>query len=321
MGDRRFLAVLLVAISVAIAAGFGVFRYLQNAEINARVPTRSVVVAAVDITEGQVITSDQAKVVSLPVASVPSDAFSLVDSVVGRVARIAVFTGEALVPGRLAPVGAGAGLEVKITPGKRAMAVKIDEVAGMSGLIQPNGRVDVLLTLKDEGSNEQQHAKLFMSNMRVLAVGSQIERGPDGRPMNATTAALEVTPEEAEELALAASQGKIQLVLRGYGDPDTVGTKGTSSREMMRRLDMTVPPAPTPAPTAAPRRPAPRSSSPRSAAPALAPMTAPAAKSPDSSVVQVYRRSTLTQQKIEKRDATKRDSVKRDSTPSFSPFE
>jgi pilus assembly protein CpaB len=83
-------------------------------------------------------------------ASVPAGAYAVADSVVGRVTRIPVFKGEALVPGRLAPPGTGPGLEVKITPGKRAMAVKINDVTGIAGLIQPNSRVDVLVTLKDE---------------------------------------------------------------------------------------------------------------------------------------------------------------------------
>jgi pilus assembly protein CpaB len=304
MGERRFGLVLVVALLVAGLAGFGVFRFLQQAQEAARVPMGKVVVAAIDLTEGHVIAPTDAKVVDVPLATVPPGAYQSVDSVVGRVTRIPVFVTEALVPGRLAPVGSGAGLEVKITPGKRAMAVRIDDVVGLSGLIQPNSRVDVLVTLRDDGSGAQQRAKLFMSNMRVLSVGSQIERGPDGQALNETTAALEVTPAEAEQLAIATNQGKIQLVLRGYGDPDTVATRGASMSDISVGRSA---PAPQPSREVS-RRDPPRRAAPPAPAPVVIvqqPAPAPRPRNPDSSVVQVYRGDRVTQQRFEKKDSTK----------------
>src|SRR5690606_28208414 len=110
----------------------------------------------------------------------------------------------------------------------------INDVAGISGLIQPNSRVDVLVTLRDRIAGEEaQVAKLFMENMRVLSVGTEVQRGLDGKPINATTATLEVTPTEAERLAVAMNQGTVQLVLRGYGDPDTTDTKGARSADVL----------------------------------------------------------------------------------------
>ncbi len=312
MGDRRFGIVLLVALLVAGVSGFGVYRMLQQAQADSRVPTATVVVAAVDLPDGHLVGASDVSVVDLPLAAVPAGAFATADSVVGRVTRVSVFMGEALLPGRLAPIGTGAGIEVKITPGKRAMAVKIDEVAGLSGLIQPNSRVDVLVTLNDDMTSgiQQQRAKLFMSNMRVLSVGSQVERGPDGRPMNATTAALEVTPVESEQLAVAANQGKIQLVLRGYGDPDTVETKGATVRGMMGRGE--APPPPAPRPVARTSVPSPATAPVQLAPPVQAP------RKPDSAVVQVYRRDKLTQTTLEKRDTLKvRDTIK---PPASSPL-
>jgi pilus assembly protein CpaB len=247
------------------------------------------------------------KMVDVPLAGVVPGAFRSADSVVGRVTRIPVFTGEALVPGRLAPVGSGAGLEVKITPGKRAMAVRINDVVGLSGLIQPNSRVDVLVTLKDDGTGQKQRAKLFMSNMRVLSVGANIERGPDGRPLNEATAALEVTPTEAEQLAIATSMGQIQLVLRGYGDPDTVTTRGASLSDIsLGRSVVVEAPAPAPERHPEPRRaaPAPRPA-PVAPAPVVVQQAPPRPRLPDSSVIQIYRGPQVSQQRIEKKDSTK----------------
>lgn len=301
MGDRRFTIVLVVALLVAAVAGFGVFRLLQKARTDAQTPTRAIVVAARDLSEGHVVTAADITERTMAVDLIPAGAFTRVDSVVGRVTRISVFTGEVIVPGRLAPQGAGAGLEIKIAPGKRAMGVRIDDVAGVSGLIQPGSRVDVLVTLRD-GNGEQQRAKLFMSNMRVLSVGSQTERGPDGRSRDATTAALEVSPTEAEQLAVALSQGKIQLVLRGFGDPDTVRTDGASMRDVNKRLNIPdAAPAPAPAPVI-------RRATPTPVAPPPAPapvVAAPAKPRSDTAVVQIYRGSAAQEQKFIKRDTTK----------------
>src|SRR5215207_4627788 len=172
--DRRFQMVLLTAVVVALGATYGVYRVLQQAKDSNRIPTVPVVVAAQDIGEGKRIERLDVTVGQWPASTVPAGVFSSTDSLIGRVARIPVFKGEPVVPGRLAPPGTGPGLEVKITPGKRAMALKINDVAGIAGLIQPNSRVDVLVTLNDEEFNKQR-AKLFMSNMRVLSVGTQVE--------------------------------------------------------------------------------------------------------------------------------------------------
>ncbi len=304
MGDRRFGIVLFVALLIAGAAAYGVSSMLRQAQAEALVPTLPVVVAAQDISDGQLVDIADVTVVELPVAAVPPGSFRVADSVVGRVTRLPIFTGETFLPGRLAPVGTGAGLEVKITPGKRAMAIRIDDVAGVSGLIQPNSRVDVLVTINDESAGQTQRAKLFMSNMRVLSVGSQVERGPDGRPMNATTAALEVTPVESEQLAIAANQGKIQLVLRGYGDPDTVETEGATVRGMLGS-------APAPVVRTEPVRAAPRTSTPTPTPVTAAPVPAPEPKKADSAVIQVYRRSAVTQQQVQRKDSTPPDTLSR----------
>ncbi len=230
-----------------------------------------------------------------PIATVPVGAFSSVDSAVGRVTRIAIFNGEAIVPGRLAPAGAGAGLEQKIAPGTRAMAVRINDVAGISGLLQPNSRVDVLVTLAEDANNrDTQMAKLFMENMRVLSVGTEVQRDADGKPNNATTVTLGVTPQEAEQLAVAMNKGSIQLVLRGYGDPDTVRTAGATSSDVLALLRG----APAVKPAEAHREARRRIVAPPKPVPVAVVMAKPAP--PDSVTVSVYRADKPTKQTFEK---------------------
>ena len=204
----RYKYVFWLALVVAAIATFGAYRYLQANSGPAKVESRPVVVAKTDIPEGAGITAEQVGTVNLALSLIPVGALSSTDSVIGRVTRVTIFNGEAIVPGRLAPVGTGPGIEIKIPPGKRAMAVRINDVAGISGLVQPNSRVDVLVTIADQATNKQV-AKLFMENMQVLSVGTEIQRDAAGKPNTATTATLAVTPEEAERLAIAMNTGSI----------------------------------------------------------------------------------------------------------------
>ena len=288
----RYKLVFWGALLVAAAATFGAYRLLA-ANSKAELTTRPVVIANRDIPEGIAIDRIALSVSQWPVQTVPVGAFSSIDSVAGRVARVAVYNGEAIVPGRLAPVGTGPGLELKIPPGQRAMAVRINDVAGISGLLQPNSRVDVLVTIREENADKQV-AKLFMSNMLVLSVGTEVQRDTQGKPINATTVTLAVTPEEAERLAIAMNTGSIQLVLRGYGDPDSVRTKGASSGDVLSQLKGTSTVIPSPSRATPPKivyRPLP--------APKPEPKKEAPPPPPDSFKVDVYRAGKAVQQKFD----------------------
>ena len=306
MAAKRYSFVFYVAILVAIAATYSVFKVLESTKASSRVATAPVVIAARDIKEGVVIDRIALSVAQWPVSTVPVGAYGRVDSVAGRVARVSIFNGEPIVPGRLAPEGTAPGLITKITPGKRAMGVRINDVSGISGLILPDSRVDIVLTTTL--GNATKTAKIFMSNMRVLGIGTETARSEDGRPIPATVATLEVTPEESERLLIAQASGAIQLVLRGYGDPDSVITRGATTADVERAL--------RDAPVATqPRRSAPRPSVP---APRVAPETvivtqqAPPAKTqpkPDSNKVEIFRGAKKSEEKFVK------DSIRRDTIP------
>ncbi len=305
MAERRYTLVFVGAVLVAIAATFGVYRLLQATKESSRVATVAVVVASRDIPEGHGVERAALSTNLWPVQAVPAGYFGSVDSVAGRVTRVTIFKGEAIVPGRLAPIGTGAGLEVKITPGKRAMAVRINDVVGISNLIQPNSRVDVMVTIGDANSGGQRVAKLFMDNMRVLSVGTQVQRSEDGSINSATTATLEVTPDEAERLAVAMNQGSIQLVLRGYGDPENITTKGATSTDVLKQLRDGQVVAPPVARVPGPRPVPPRQAPPPVPKPVI--VEAPAVIKPsgsDSSTIHVIRGGKDTPQKVEKNDST-----------------
>ncbi|MDQ4080061.1 MAG: Flp pilus assembly protein CpaB [Gemmatimonadota bacterium] len=298
MAQRRYTIVFYAAVFVAAMATYGVFRVLQAAKTSARVATRSVVVAATDIPAGALLDKESLEVKQWPAVSVPKDALGTLTAAEGRVTRVPVFAGEAIVPGRLARAGTAPGLEARITPGMRAMSVRINDVAGLSGLIQPNSRVDVLVSLREGGREAEEVSKLFLENMRVLSMGSRTTRDDSGDPTPATTATLEVTPAQAEKLAVAMRQGMIQLVLRGFDDTDSTRTKGASTSEVLATLR-----EPKPKPVVAETRSRPARSTSSRTAPArqVPPPVSVAAQpaKPDSLTVRVYRGSTVTQQKFD----------------------
>jgi pilus assembly protein CpaB len=307
MAAKRYSLVFYAAIIVALLSTFGVYRVLEVTKANARVATAPVVIAQKDLTEGASIDRMAVVVAQWPVGTIPAGAFTSIDSVAGRVTRVAVFKGEALVPGRLAPDGTGPGLEVKITPGKRAFAFRINDVSGIAGLIQPNSRVDILVVI-NSGGEKGNVARLFMENMRVLAIGAVAQRTEDGRQINAAVCTVEVTPEEGEKLAIATTQGQIQLLLRGYGDPDSAKTRGATTAEIVNGLKG----APT---VAEAPRPEPRRSAPRREAPPAQPVATPVVQAPpppkpkaDTNTVTIIRGREVQQAKFA--DTAKKDSTK-----------
>lgn len=312
MATRRYSLVLVTSLIVAAIATFLVYRYIASSTQRNQIATLPVVVAAKNIAEGAEILDADVRVEQWPEPVVPENAFEAPVRVSGRVSRVPIYAGEAIVPGRLAPEGASPGLEAKIAPGKRAMGVRINDVSGMNGMILPNSRVDILLTTTAaSGETSQQSARLFMENMRVLAMGSEVTRGADGKVTPSSVAMVEVTPDEAERLAVATAQGQIQLVLRGYSEPGSSNTSGTKTGEVASQL------RPDPARRTATRPPA--RTTPAVAAPAPAPVSAPPSappsnsvtvQKPESTTIQVWRGPKRSDEKLTK-DSVRRDTIKR----------
>jgi pilus assembly protein CpaB len=209
----RRVAIVLGLVSALV---FSWIHRVETPSSHTRAATAPVVVAQRDLAEGAAVDRMAVMVAQWPVGTIPAGAFTTVDSVAGRLTRAAIFKGEALVPGRLAPDGARSGLDIQITPGKRAVSFGVNDVSGISGLIQPNSRVDIVLVM-DGGAEKDRVARVFMENMRILAMNAV-----PGDPGATAVATVEVTPAEAERLANATTQGQIQVMLRGYGDPRPV---------------------------------------------------------------------------------------------------
>ncbi|HEY0780382.1 MAG TPA: Flp pilus assembly protein CpaB [Gemmatirosa sp.] len=230
LSDHRYTAIFGAALLTASGATFAVYRMLGTARTPQRESVRSVVVAVRDVPVGVPVPREALGVASWPARVAPAESFGSADSVAGRVTRAPLMPGEPVLMSRLAARGAAPGLEGAIDPTRRAMAVRVNEAASVSGLVRQNSRVDVLIA--GRGDVSQATARVLMSDVRVLGVGSVRPpdtptngAAPDPAP-SATTASivtLEVTPAQAELLAAAEGQGAIQVVLRGYGSTGTDG--------------------------------------------------------------------------------------------------
>ena len=147
MARMRITLVLLLALAAGGGLALGTYRYMQNVPVKTvSMPTKPVVVAAVDLELGAQIKADDLHVVEWPASSVPNGAFSTPDEVVGRGLVMPVIQNEPILPMKLAGKDAGAGLPVVIPEGKRAVSVRVNDVIGVAGYVLPGTHVDVLAT-------------------------------------------------------------------------------------------------------------------------------------------------------------------------------
>ena len=247
MRNKRFFIVLVGALIFGVLAAVSVSRYLSSAQAYTKNLSK-VAVAKVQIPLGTKIVAEQVTVVQFPKESTPDGTFESADKLVGRVAVMNIPAREPITESRLAPEGTAAGLSAVIPEGYRAMTVKVDDAAGISGFIMPGAFVDVVVVIDPrEGSGMQDPiSKIVLQNIKVLANGQNIDKPENQREANSVKAVtLQVTPEQAEKLALASNEGKLQLVMRNQIDQGDEQTKGVNKRELITGSDRAMP-APEP---------------------------------------------------------------------------
>ena len=249
--QNRLKIALVVAVFFGLIAAYGIYNFLRQQKDVAeslRTATQNVVVASKDIPAGTTINDEMikkgmVKTIPWPKTSVPGGSFASPEQIIGKTNRVKIIANEPILESRLA--GEGAGLTARLEQGKRAMAVKVDEIIGVSGFIVPDDRVDVIVTTVPPGSNNQENrmSKIVLQNKRVLSVAQNVEQ-KEGKPQVARSITLEVSPEEAEKLSLASQEGQIVLALRATGDVSEAKTIGSNKRDL---LSVAMAPKKTPA--------------------------------------------------------------------------
>jgi pilus assembly protein CpaB len=170
-----------------------------------------------------------------------------IQDVKGSMTRVAIMRGEPIRRDKLIKPGDGAGFMSAILPsGMRAVAIKIDNSGDSSagGFILPNDRVDVVRIARDDEATKARGVEVFTSqtilaNVRVLAIGQNVEEQNGKKVVTGANATLELDPDQVNLIILAqqSSNSNLHLVLRSLADSGgpaetVVGAPGASKGEL-----------------------------------------------------------------------------------------
>ncbi len=244
MNRTRLLMIGVLALAVGLLVSVYVYKSLQARSGGGGEPGVDVMVAANDLQVGERVDEHDIKIIKIPAPDLPPGAPRKRSDVIGHGVIIPISKGEFILPNRLAAENAGSGLPSLIPPGMRAVSVRVNEVVSVAGFVTPGTRVDVLLTGTPGGSGEQQTTTV-LQNVAVLASGHTLERTSTGEAQNAAVITLLVSPDDAQRLTLASSEGHIQLALRNPLDTKEDDVPSSNSRGLYKGMAA---PAPVHAP-------------------------------------------------------------------------
>jgi len=217
MVKGKAIAMLVVSVAMGAGALWLANNWLKNQYGAATSPDTAeaqVVVAAQMIPLGTQLEAKHIKLATINSELAPKTSFSKLEDVVGQVAQVDIFIDDIIRSERLAKSGEGSLFASLITPTKRAVTIRVNDVVGVAGFLLPGNYVDVLVSIGDRGSVR---TNTVLENIKVLAV-DQTARTADNKPVLVRAVTLELTPIEAEKLMTASNQGSIQLALRNPKD-------------------------------------------------------------------------------------------------------
>ena len=222
---RESLIALGVALVLGVLAVYLANIFLSRSEVRteaAAIGTTRVAVAAVPLDYGVEVTPEKIRFVDFPNTNLPAGSFRTINQLLPmgkkRVALRPIQVNELILASKLSGEGQSASIAALLPDGKRAAAIRLNDVSGVAGFIQPNDSVDVLVTRQASvAGGTSQQTDVLLQNIRVIAI-DQNAKNADGTPSIAKTATLEVQPVDAQKLALAQQVGSLSLVLRKPGE-------------------------------------------------------------------------------------------------------
>lgn len=234
--SARNLMLILSALLIASGTAYFARNWMaaERAQIAATVPphppepAHAVLVAKTDLPAGLFVRKEHLRWQAWPDETL--DPNYLIEgrhdpqAVIGGVVRRGIFAGQPVTPAQIAHPGDRGFLAAVLKPGMRAVSIRVSETTGISGLVLPGDRVDVILThaiSRAEGlaERESRASETILENVRVLAI-DQVLNDQESEPRLAETATLEVTPRQVELVALASELGRLSLSLRSLGRPE-----------------------------------------------------------------------------------------------------
>ena len=236
------LIILVIAAGAAIGAVFLVRSMQQPAPAVAAVapvevekpkaPAKQILVAKSAIPVGKFVVADDLKWQAWPDGS-PTGAFidqkgnpEALEKMAGAVARYELVEGEPITNTKLVLPGDSGFMAAMLKPGTRAVAIEIAPETAAGGFIQPNDRVDVIVTREveaTEGANTVQNYRsdLILANVRVLAIDGVYAPPPaagQAAPLIGSRATLELGERDTTLINAAQRAGELSLTLRSIAD-------------------------------------------------------------------------------------------------------
>jgi pilus assembly protein CpaB len=230
---RQTLIALGVAVILGLLAVFFANTYLTGREKQLAASPEGMVrvaVAAMPLAYGADVTPDKVKFVAYPAASLPPGVYKSIPELLPmgkrRVALRPIQVNQPLLAADLSGEGQNASIAALLPDGMRAATVRINDISGVAGFVKPNDTVDVLITRQAIGANGvedrgEQVTDVLLQNIRVIAMG-QDAVGADGRPSPTRSTTLELTPLDAQKVALGQQLGQLSLVLRKPGEEQNI---------------------------------------------------------------------------------------------------
>ena len=250
---------LWISIGMGIFAMFLIYSYSQEkkAEYDRRYGTsKRVLVAAKDILEMSTIDETMIEYQEYPVDFIQPGALTEPDLIINKVASAPIKKGEQILNTKLLSLGANTGLSTQVAPGKRAVSLPVDETRGVSKLLQPGDRIDILASVEvGKGANKEIEVKTLMQDVVVLATGLKITNNIPRlleknqysneavfRNLNGDTTftaiTIEATPQEAQSLVymMATAPGSLFLTLRNPNDRITAPMGSSDVNSVLGKL-------------------------------------------------------------------------------------
>jgi pilus assembly protein CpaB len=215
---RRLITALLVAIVVSGGFTFWLSRGFRNA--HAAPAARQYVTAGQNMEAGETIRPASVVLLDWPNNTPLEGAFTKLEEVAGRTLLYPLSKGQPILERQLY-TGTGVGLSMKIPDGMRAISLRSDQVVGVAGFLLPGTHIDVLVTYRTANVPDPVTTTV-LQDAQIIAAGQKTQPDPDGKATTVDVVTLLVTPQNAEKVVLASTQGTVHFVLRNGSDHDHV---------------------------------------------------------------------------------------------------
>jgi pilus assembly protein CpaB len=233
----RPLIVLALALAMALAAVFFARSWIQGQSVaptavSAPAQVVQVVAAAASLKFGDRLAKENLRLVAWPTGSVPEGTFKSIDDLLGEQQRVvlqAIQPNELILASKVTGPGQRASLSAVITSGMRAMTIRVNDVLGVAGFVLPGDRVDIMLTR--EIIKDQPITDVLLQNVKVLGIDQKSDLEAN-KPDVVKAMTIEVTPEQAQKITLAATVGTLSLALRDVSNVELAKIKPVSLKDL-----------------------------------------------------------------------------------------